>query len=273
MPAYTADDVRLVVVDTETTGTKKESDRICQVASIELHGLGSPDMSFDTLFTTYCDPVIPMTEAAFNVHGIGPESYQGEPSDKHTLAVLGSLLRRMGGPDEVILVGHNSCGFDLPLMDFLCPEAEFLEYHSVDTMKLAYHFLGTDRRRRARLASDEDQMKAGELGLVQWYLEEEAENAHDAEADCVMCAAVLNKFMTDERNPFGQDLLEMAEFCGKPRIFNRMPFGKYAGCLVDRNFSKGSVPKHYFNFFLQQVPDMSPDLEATVRWALRVDRE
>lgn len=101
------DDLRLIVLDSETTGFSPESDRILSVAAIEITN-GQIDISAGKQWTVF-QPDARLTSATA-IHGILPsETLQGTP-EKEVLEQLFPLL------GNAIIIGHH-VGFDAVMLN------------------------------------------------------------------------------------------------------------------------------------------------------------
>lgn len=96
----------LVVLDLETTGTSVHTDRIVEIAVIQV----SPDGS-EKAFTTRLNPGVPIPQEATDVHGIT----DADVADcKPFSEVAKNLHAFLEGCD---LAGYNAKRFDLPLLE------------------------------------------------------------------------------------------------------------------------------------------------------------
>lgn len=150
------------VIDLETTGTDYKSAEICEIAALRVEG-GLVVDEFEQL--VYIDGEMP--RAAQFVNHISKEMLEGEP---HMTAALSSFLSFIG--TSPVLVGHNICGFDIPLLKrvaSLCG-LRFPPSQEIDTLTLA---------RRAWPDRSSHSMKSlrSDLGI-------EGRGAHRALKDC-----------------------------------------------------------------------------------------
>ncbi|MEX5634984.1 exonuclease domain-containing protein [Parafrankia sp. FMc2] len=187
MPAWLS---RIAVVDTETTGTDVENDRIVQGAWVELGPKGPVNT-----YTCLINPGVEIPQGAIDVHGITNERARAEG-----VAPAGAVLqlaeniegfRDQGGA----IVAFNAV-FDLPLID-----RELRRHHGrgleltgvrvVDPMVLdracdihRNHVKGGKRR----------------LGELARHYDAKQDGAHDALADCMTTARVLWRILQRYRH-------------------------------------------------------------------------
>lgn len=117
------DEIPLVILDTETTGLKAESDHIIELAMLKV--LYSPKLSrivqIDSMFDQYEDPGVSITPIITKITGITNEMVQAQHIDDN---VVGEFVLN-GNPQGVvpIIVAHNA-QFDRKFMDkrFECLE-------------------------------------------------------------------------------------------------------------------------------------------------------
>jgi len=155
----------LVLIDTETTGTHHEVDRIVQIGIMKLYPDGR-----ETEYQTYVNPQQPIPPEITAIHGINDDTVKDAP----TFAQLAENLAK--GFSKCDFAGHN-VEFDL---DFL--KSEFKRVGSRDVINgrilcsqkifFSYH---------KRTLSD----------AARLYLGEEHTDAHDAMADIRMTKRVL----------------------------------------------------------------------------------
>lgn len=96
-----------VAFDTETTGLDTATDRIVQIAAVEIAmGRVAPETGFDTLV----DPGRPIPPASSAIHGLDDAMVAGAPG------IAAVLPRFLGFSRGRLLVGH-SVGFDLAVLE------------------------------------------------------------------------------------------------------------------------------------------------------------
>lgn len=95
----------LCVIDLETTGTEKKSDRIVEISVIKVFPDGTTKHKESRI-----NPTIPIPKAASDVHGITDEMVQDEPTFAEVAPDLAAYLK------DCDVCGFNSNWFDLPLL-------------------------------------------------------------------------------------------------------------------------------------------------------------
>lgn len=122
--------LRQIVLDTETTGTAPQVDRIVEIGCVELVD-GVPT---GREWHRYIDPKMKMPEGAFRVHGLSDEFLRGKP----VFAMVAHELLTFIGDAQI--VAHNA-SFDLRFLNaefarLRLPNAYREEDH-VDTLAMA----------------------------------------------------------------------------------------------------------------------------------------
>ena len=184
--AHNADVVRVVVLDTETTGLDASKDKIIEMALLRVDvdrstGLPvGPVQVFDELE----DPGMPIPKEAREITGITDADVAGQRLDEARIAAL------MEGVDVVI--AHNA-GFDRPFCEARLP---LFRHHA-----WACSFADLDWKAQGRGSSKLEAL-AQALGL--FY------DAHRAEMDCHALLAVLVAPLPNEPDTTGMATLLQA---------------------------------------------------------------
>ena len=239
--------------DLETTGVDINTANIVQLAAVvggQHPDLGSCDPK--TIMMEYANPGSPIDPGASEVHGITDDMVKDCPPQEQVVQQFYDLLEEYEKDYTVILSGHNVERYDIPIIKRILPEA-FDKFDSCDTYTYAMRTY-PDREHKLGL-------------LFNWLVkadlsEAEAEKllagAHDADADCHMCAHILTKFLNDS----GQNLEQFTETQIDPQILALWPWGKYKGTPID------AVPKSYINWCRKNYHDVHKDIEATIVYLL-----
>jgi DNA polymerase III epsilon subunit family exonuclease len=121
------------VMDLETTGIRRDTDRPVELAALRLKGLRVQDEGWHTL----ANPERPIEKGATNVHGIDTATVQNERS---LAEVVPEFLEYLG---KRTLVGHNIRDFDVPLLAMEAKRAGLppVTHDIVDTLDLARRLL------------------------------------------------------------------------------------------------------------------------------------
>ena len=234
----------LIFIDLETTGINVATDRIIEICLIKV----DPDGTQET-FTQRVNPTIPISQEAFEVHGISQEDVKNEP----TFAELAPTFSNFIGNSD--LAGYNAIKFDIPLLveEFLRANVDFdLKNRRIVDVQNIFH-----------------KMEPRNLAAAyKFYCRKELENAHSAEADTRATLEILKSQLdmykdTEFKDKDGQvslpvvnDIASLSEFSYHNRnadlighiIFNDkgeevFNFGKYKGKSVARTF--GEEPQYY----------------------------
>ena len=213
--------MRILVADTETTGTGK-ADKLVEVAWIEL------DNQLNILgdFTSLIDPEMHIPADASGVHGIANEDVEVEPTE----AELFDIVLKDQDFEDVLLVCHN-VAFD---ERFLSPFMNISK--KLCTLRMA-----------KKIYPESPNHKLGtlifHLGLPR------NRDAHRALADVEATVNLLNRIVKDT----GKDLITLVEEFNKPQLIKTMPFGKHKGCRLE------DIPKNYLSWLIKQ--DLDSDLK------------
>ncbi len=121
------------VMDLETTGIRRDTDRPVELAALRLKGLRKQDEGWVSL----ANPERPIEKGATKVHGIDGTTVQHE---RQLAEVVPEFLKYLGNRT---LVGHNIRDFDVPLLAMEAKRAGLppLTHDIVDTLDLARRLL------------------------------------------------------------------------------------------------------------------------------------
>ena len=160
-----------VVLDTETTGLDRKTDRIVEISLARYENGAQVD-----LYTTLVDPQIPIPPAASRVNHITDADVAGKPTFEQ---VWPDILRMMQG---ALIVGHNVT-FDLDIIGYSMPDsAAPLDVQYLDTLTLSKKaFPGRDTYKLSSLVKD--------LGIS-------ATQTHRAGDDIVLTAQLFDRCRT-----------------------------------------------------------------------------
>jgi DNA polymerase-3 subunit epsilon len=156
----------LVSLDVETTGINPRTDRIVQLGVVKVY---PPELTVRR-WMTLVNPGIPIPKAASEVHGITDATVAGAPS-------FGQLASRLlAGLSDCDICGYN-VNFDLQFLraEFARVKIDFTPAHVVDSFRIFQHHAPRN------LAA-----------AVQYFLNEERWQAHDAIEDAIAALRVLD---------------------------------------------------------------------------------
>ena len=228
----------LIAFDTETTSADPSTTRVVQIAAIQ-RSFGSPTVD-TVLLNELCDPEVEIGKGASDIHGISAEMVKGKPSDKSFCAALVAHIdREVEDGKRVVLCGHNSDGFDVPILERLAGSKITVE--RLDTLRLARRLYQTAENHK--LGSLHEALGLGT-----------ADGAHDALVDIKMVLNLVDKAIADS----GKTLEELVEWLKTPHIFETVHFGKHKG----KKWGDRSIPKWYIDWCRINFNDV--DVKATI---------
>lgn len=227
-----------IIFDTETCDRPPNKNDFVQLSSVMFV---EGDTATAAVFDELAKPNIPITQGAYEVHGIGEEKVAGKPpsssvAEKWWQYVTEFTERHQG---DVYLIGHNIVRFDVPLVAQHLPHLPRVKM--VDTLWAA--------RRLDPIAGNH---RLSHLVGERYVLDTELpKQAHDGLADCWMVGLLLNHYLTMT----SMDLASFAEWLSAPQMLKTVPFGKYKG-MPFSTLRPGSL-----RWFTQT--DMDPDIRFT----------
>lgn len=157
----------LCILDTETTGTNTQSDRIVEICIVKIQ----PDMNQETKVMRF-NPGVPIPKQASDVHGITDDMVKDQPAFKQVAKAIHEYIQ---GCD---LAGFNCNRFDIPILFFEFDRA------GVDWDYKAHAIVDVGNIYKIKEPRTLE-------SAVQFYLRKQHEEAHAAEGDVVATGAVL----------------------------------------------------------------------------------
>jgi DNA polymerase III subunit epsilon len=243
----------IVFIDLETTGLSVTADRIIEICMIRIIPEGKSEM-----ITQRINPTIPISEEAFQTHGISNADVKNQPvfSD-----LASSFSKFIGNAD---MAGYNVIKFDIPMLveEFLRAGIDFdLKNRKFVDVQNIFH-----------------KMEPRNLAAAyKFYCNKDLRNAHSAEADTIATYEILKcqlemyketPFEDKEGNisyPIKNDIASLSAFSYHTRnvdlvghiIFNEKDeevfnFGKYKGKTVENVFLQ--EPQYYDWMMKGQFP-------------------
>lgn len=234
----------LAFFDIESTGLNVAKDRIIEICILKVNPNGTTETK-----TWLLNPDYPISEEASGVHGYKNEDLVDKPTFKQTAKEISRFL------DHCDLSGYNALKFDIPMLveEFLRADVDF-EVSNRKMIDVQNIFMKMEQRTLAAASK--------------FYLNQELENAHSAEADTVatyeILKAQIEKYQATERTdkegnvstPVKNDMQALHEFSSHHRnadlmgqiVFNKdgietFNFGKHRGKTVEEVFS--NEPSYY----------------------------
>lgn len=257
----------LVFFDVETTGLNVIRDRIIQIAIIKFFANGKPEEELKMLI----NPGIPISEEAMAVHGITPKDLANKPT---FIEVAQKLYDFIGDAD---LAGYNSTRFDIPMLmeEFARAGFDFdiSKRNLIDVQRIFYKM-------------EPRTLKAA----LQFYCQEELEDAHDALEDVRATVKVFRgqlakyqntDYIDDDKNiiptPIKNDMVALHDFTNDMKIIDvtqRLKydhngivvfnFGKYINLPVAETVYKD---RNYYHWIMEK--DFSIQVKNTVKKLLK----
>jgi DNA polymerase III epsilon subunit-like protein len=215
--------MKLIFLDTESTGIDPAKDRLCQVCyKVD----GEPTL------VEYFKPPVPISIEAMSVTHITNKMVADKPafigSPMH--ATLAKLLA------EGVLVAHNA-KFDKTML-----ELEGLAVpRFICTLRVARHL------------DTEGIIPKYNLQFLRYYLDlDVAGTAHDAEGDVNVLYAVFERLFAKVRAGEADDvaaLAKMIDISSKPSLFRTFNFGKHMGKKLE---DVANTERNYLDWLLNQ---------------------
>lgn len=251
----TSNPLIIVHLDTETTGLDVKTESFVQLGAV-----GQTDRLTFIAFNSFAYPKAKMSQGAADVHGITEERYQFAPSEVMVMKQFMGVLDMLSDKFDVIVSGFNTLNYDLPLLKNTTKIDVTQEYQHFDLRQLCM--------RRPEMLTQGGKLEQ----IFNSYCDRNAVSAHDAVADCLMCAAILERFMADQQ----WTLLDVLSYMAKPVFIDIMPFGKHQGCRLGKEDHPDRkdpnitfVPSGYIGWMLANIPDLYPDLQYTFETIVR----
>jgi DNA polymerase III epsilon subunit-like protein len=203
--------MKLIFLDTETTGNDLKNDRLCQVCFRVFEGSEEKEMKEQgNTRTEYFKPPLPMTVKSMSITHITNKMLEDKPvfEGSQMKKDLEALLK------DGVLVAHNA-KFDIAML-----EAEGLKISKfICTLRVA-RFLDTGCV-----------IPEYNLQFLRYYLDLEVPgNAHDAEGDVNVLYAVWSRLFSKIKETVKSNdeaIEKMIEISSKPTLFLKFSFGKY----------------------------------------------
>lgn len=237
--------MKLIFLDTETTGNRDGKERLVQLAYKVDEG---------ELVNELFNPPVPITYDAMAVHHITRQDIEGKPVfvGSETQIKIQELLK------DAILVAHNAA-FD---MGILRNEGVFPKKF-ICTFKVANRYLEVDNEGNSlnsrslqylRYALDLDDMEA---------------RAHDALGDIIILEKLFKKELELVKQELGtadadEAIQHMMEISEQPILLRKIRFGKHRG----KTFSEIAGTDRSYLEWLSNQSDLDEDLRYTLNYYL-----
>ena len=234
-----------MMFDLETTGLNTKTDRIVQIAALKL----TRDFFEIDRLVLKLNPTVPIPSGASAVHGIKDEDVKGCPTFSQKAEEIHAFFK------DCDLSGYNILGYDIPL---LTSEFERVNMTFDVTAPEVYDALQVFRRYEPMVPSKKL------VDAYQYYCNEVLEGAHDALADTLASAAVLEvqvqKYANHPQYPLScvgdihKWFCTRSDYYGGQFAWNdkgelTINFGKHAGKTLQTMVSHN---KSYVSWMLRQ---------------------
>lgn len=226
--------MKLIFLDTETTGNDLEKDRLCQVCwKVD-----------DNLVVKNFKPEIPISVKAMSITHITNNMVENDSAFKgsETFDELQALL------NENVLVAHNA-KFDIAMLEN-------------DGMKVPNYICTL---RLARYLDDKVEIPEYNLQFLRYYYDVSFDveiNPHSADGDVLVLEAVYKHLYDNAKEKAGGEVDEdgiikrMMDISSKPSIIKKFVFGKHNGSLVE---DVAKVDKGYLQWLLKTKEEEGTD--------------
>lgn len=199
--------MRILVLDTETTGVDTEVDRVVQISMVLVDG---PVRR--VVMNTLCNPMTNIPRAATDIHGITDFAVTNMP-DSWLACWLAVHNAKLVQPD--LLVTYNGRLFDLPLIARLSGISDLDRLPHIDVLDMAYRYLPALPNHKLST-------------LYRHLMKKEADQAHDAAADVLYTYEIMEAL----RKQLQMSIEELVTDMSQPRPYHLMPISKHKGKLL-----------------------------------------
>lgn len=210
------------VIDIETTGTDPLTDKVIEIASVDL----DRDGGYTNALTVLCDPGIPIPAQASAVHHLIDDDVRGHAGYETAIGAFKGATAYVAhnAKFEIGFVGAN-IGCMIWVCTYKCALRLWPDLPQHSNQFLRYHF-----------------------GLLEPCGVPRTEvHPHRALSDCIVTAAILHKMLDA-----GARWTDLVAWSSSPALFTTINFGKHFGKRYDE------VPVDYLEWMARQ-PDMDAD--------------
>lgn len=230
---------QIIPFDFETTSAQPATARVVQTA-----WLSYKDNEIQEEFVRLSNPGVSIHHEAEKVHGISNEMVKDKPSDEVVVSELGTYIAAAEEQGDIILAGHNSLTFDLPILERMT-RTDFWDIPHIDTLVLSQRtFLDAPNHKLSDLTVH--------LGLG------DGSGAHDALEDIRMVLKLIGRLS----EVHGKTAQELAEWTKTPCVLKTCGIGKHKGKPWGQE--KGCVPWFFVNWMVDNWDNASLDMQATI---------
>ena len=233
--------MKIIILDTETTGNKEE-DRICQLSYLVMN----ENFEIEEIHNELVKPPLPISYEAMAVHHITNEMVEDKPQIKYTDAY--KRLKELNSPENLIVI-HNA-KFDL---DMLKKEGFNSFFKLIDTFRILKHLLPEgkfslqyNRYALGLYKKEKDICKKYNIEI----------NAHDALGDVIVLGLLFEYII---RN-FDKTFKELIELTTKPVLHDKFYQGKHKFEKIKDVLIKDP---DYIEYMLS-LTDLDPDVKYSI---------
>ncbi|WP_457559899.1 exonuclease domain-containing protein [Caminibacter sp.] len=238
--------MKLIILDTETTGNK-EQDRICQLSYLVMN----ENFEIEEIHNELVKPPLPISFEAMAVHHITNEMVEDKPKLKHTEAY--KRLKELNSAENLIII-HNAA-FDL---DMLKKEGFNSHFKLIDTFRVLKHLLPEGKfslqYNRYALGLYKKEKPLCEKYNIQI-------NAHDALGDVIVLGLLIEYIVKNMEKSF-EELIELTK---KPVLYDKFYFGQYKHKKIKDIIIQNP---DYIEFLLTSA-DIEPDVRYSIEHYLK----
>jgi len=233
--------MKIVILDTETTGNKEE-DRIIQLSYLVLN----ENLEIEEIHDELVKPPLPISFEAMAVHHITNEMVEDKPLIKHTEAY--KRLKELNSPENLLVI-HNA-KFDL---DMLKKEGFNSFFKLIDTFRVLKHLIPEGKfslqYNRYALGLYKKEKDICEKYNIQI-------NAHDALGDVIVLGLLFEYLVKN----FDKSFDELVELTTKPVLHDKFYQGKYKFEKIKDVLIKDP---DYIEYMLS-LTDLDPDVKYSI---------
>jgi exodeoxyribonuclease X len=231
--------MRIVIIDTETTGLDPATDRVVQIAAalVEIDPVDGTGTNSGLVGSSMVNPRRPIPPEASAVHHILDKHVVDAPDlDRALEAVLGLFWR-----ESVTMVAAHNCRFDMGFLPMLKEGRQW-----IDTYRCALH-----------VWPDAPNHQNWTLFYWRGLRRDGIVNPHSADADVLATADVLCELLKE------RPVDELLTLSRKAAVLKRVGFGKHFGKLWT------AVPIDYLDWAVREDRDFDADVMFTIKTELR----
>lgn len=225
-------ETKFIVLDTETTGLDPATDKVVDIALIQVKG-----GEIKELYSSLVNPEMPIPPESSAVHHIVDKNVQNAPTIEQVKDKIRPLFA------DAVIVAHNA-SFDSSMFPIKRPW--------ICTYRLARHIWPDAKQHTNQYLRYWLGLDIGDVSV------------HRAQGDAWVTAHLLRILLTEYLKNGGiDDVQELWKYTNAPIMVQKMPFGKHKGVPMNE------VPREYLSWALGNLNDMDEDLRGTMEIVLQ----